>query len=534
MTKEPQDQASFTLRGRNPDVLTCIANLSNDEVFTPPEFANQMLDMLAAAWAADHGGANLWADTSVRFLDPFAKSGIFLREITCRLTTGLKDEIPDLQQRVAHILTNQVFGIAITHLTSLLARRSVYCSKSANGKHSIAHSFTNEQGNIWFERTEHTWVSGKCVFCGASQKTLDRGNGRETYAYAFIHTDDIKARINEFFGGNMQFDVIIGNPPYQLASGDTSDTPIYQKFVEQAMTLEPRYLCMVTPSRWFTGGKGLDSYREKMIADRRLRTIVDFPNSMESFPGVEIKGGVSYFLWERDNEGDCRFVTYSRGEILSESSRDLREGRGVVIRDNLASSIIEKVKKHEGGWLSDRVSPQTPFGIYTNFAGWHSKKKAGDIQLFKRGLEEAWTSLDNVTTRKDWIPKIKVIMSYAYNGGDALPHQIIGKPFVVPGNSVVTQTYMVAGVFDDPEEAENYASYLRTRFVRFLIRQRKISQHNRPDTFAFVPDLSTKRKWTDESLYKKFSITEGEQKYIESMIKPMADNAAIGDEDNDD
>lgn len=169
------EQAGFALRGRNPDVLTCIANLSNDEVFTPPEFANRMLDTLAEAWAASHGGANLWADSTVKFLDPCTKSGVFLREITSRLTKGLAEMIPDLQARVDHILTRQVFGIGITHLTSLLARRSVYCSKHANGPHSIAKTFTSDEGNIWFERTEHRWANGKCAFCGASQSALDRG-----------------------------------------------------------------------------------------------------------------------------------------------------------------------------------------------------------------------------------------------------------------------------------------------------------------------------------------------------------------------
>ncbi|MDP2418032.1 MAG: Eco57I restriction-modification methylase domain-containing protein, partial [Hydrogenophaga sp.] len=225
-------QASFALRGRNPDVLTCIANLSNDEVFTPPELAGRMLDLLAEAWAADHGGASLWADKTVRFLDPFTKSGVFLREITSRLTVGLAQQMPDLQERVNHILTQQVFGIGITRLTSLLARRSVYCSKYANGAHSIARGFANDMGNIWFERTEHTWANGKCTFCGASQSSYDRGEGRETHAYAFIHTDNIKTRMAELFGADMQFDVIIGNPPYQLGSdGGTRDVPIYQHFV---------------------------------------------------------------------------------------------------------------------------------------------------------------------------------------------------------------------------------------------------------------------------------------------------------------
>ncbi len=206
-------QAGFTLRGRNPDVLTCIANLSNDEVFTPPEFANRMLDTLTEAWAASHNGANIWADSSVRFLDPFTKSGVFLREITSRLTNGLSEEIPSLEERVNHILTRQVFGIAITHLTSLLARRSVYCSKYANGEHSIAKSFDSDQGNIWFERMEHTWGETKCEFCGVPRAIWEREAGLETYAYAFIHTNDIKARVAELFGGAMQFDVIIGNRP---------------------------------------------------------------------------------------------------------------------------------------------------------------------------------------------------------------------------------------------------------------------------------------------------------------------------------
>ncbi|CAM5272372.1 Eco57I restriction-modification methylase domain-containing protein [Rhodanobacter lindaniclasticus] len=243
------EQVSFTLRGRNPDVLTCIANLSNDEVFTPPELANRMLDTLAAAWAAKNDGADIWADKRVKFLDPCAKSGVFLREITSRLTQGLAQEIPDLSERVDHILTKQVFGIGITHLTSLLARRSLYCSKHAKGEHSIAKSFENDDGNIWFKRQRHTWSEDRCTYCGASKKSLDRGEGAETHAYAFIHTDNIKARIAEFFGGDMQFDVIIGNPPYQLGDGGggggASATPIYNLFVDAALALDGGFNCEV-------------------------------------------------------------------------------------------------------------------------------------------------------------------------------------------------------------------------------------------------------------------------------------------------
>lgn len=316
-------KASFTLRGRNPDVLTCIANLSNDEVFTPPEFANRMLDTLAEAWAAEHDGANLWADRGVRFLDPFTKSGVFLREITSRLTQGLATEIPSLEERVNHILTKQVYGIGITNLTSLLARRSLYCSKHANGPHSVANGFDSDAGNIWFERTEHAWSNGKCEFCGASQSALDRGGELETHAYAFIHTNNIKARIAELFGGDMQFDVIIGNPPYQLDDGGhgKSAAPIYQLFVEQAKKLEPRYLSLVIPSRWFAGGKGLDEFRESMLSDDRVRSIDDFLSAADVFPGVGLKGGVCYFLWERDNPGQCCVTTRFKDWPVSIATR---------------------------------------------------------------------------------------------------------------------------------------------------------------------------------------------------------------------
>lgn len=331
------DQVGFTLRGRNPDVLTCIANLSNDEVFTPPEFAGQMLDTVAAAWAADHEGANIWANPDVRFLDPFTKSGVFLREITKRLTEGLKNAIPDLQARVDHILSKQVFGIAITQLTALLARRSLYCSKHANGEHSIAKSFASSSGNVWFERVEHSWDGEKCRFCGASRKTLDRGDDAETHAYAFIHTDNIKARIKELFGGDMQFDVIIGNPPYQLDDGGhgKSAAPIYQLFVEQAKKLEPRYLSMIIPSRWFSGGKGLDEFREAMLSDNRMRVINDFLTASDVFAGVGLKGGVCYFLWERDNPGECRVETHFKDWPISIAERPLLEdGADVFIRFN--------------------------------------------------------------------------------------------------------------------------------------------------------------------------------------------------------
>jgi site-specific DNA-methyltransferase (adenine-specific) len=305
-------KAEFTLRGFNPDVLTCIANLSNDEVFTPPVLANQMLDGLELAWAEANMGKSIWADPTVKFLDPFSKSGVFLREIVTRLTSGLVDEIPGLQERVDHILTRQVYGIGITTLTSLLARRSVYCSKFANGEFSIAKSFDREWGNIWFERTEHTWAGGsttfwvdpltgqektvleggRCRYCGAPRHLFDRDTDAESHAYAFIHTDDVKTRMAELFGAEMQFDVIIGNPPYQMTggAGGSSDSSIYHLFVEQAQRLEPRFLSMVIPSRWMAGGRGLDIFRAEMLNSGKIRELVDFADGERGIPWCRSKG----------------------------------------------------------------------------------------------------------------------------------------------------------------------------------------------------------------------------------------------------
>lgn len=518
-------QVSFSIRGRNPDVLTCIANLSNDEVFTPPEFANRMLDTLAETWATAHNGANIWADSSVRFLDPFTKSGVFLREITSRLTQGLATEIPNLEERVNHILTKQVFGIGITHLTSLLARRSLYCSKHANGEHSIAKFFDSGQGNIWFERTEHTWGDTKCEFCGAPRAILDRETGLENYAYAFIHTNDIKARIAELFGGAMQFDVIIGNPPYQMkgGAGGSSDSSIYHLFVEQAMKLEPRYLSMVVPSRWLAGGRGLDEFRAQMLNSGHIRNLTDFQNSGEAFPGVQIKGGICYFLWDSEHAGPCNVTSVAGGVEHCQQNRSLGEF-DVFIRDERALGILRKVLAQKESSVIGLVSGDTPFGIATNFQDWSEKGGKGKIALHlinrtKRtvGYVERSVIRKNVEAIDAW----KVLVPEAYGAGETFPHQILGKEIVVSPPSVCTQSYLVVSPFQSERAAQSFASYYRTRLFRFLVSLRKITQHALRSTYSWVPQQTWDCDWADEVLYKKYGITTDEIAYINSMIRPM-------------
>lgn len=530
-------QASFTLRGRNPDVLTCIANLSNDEVFTPPEFANRMLATLAEAWAADNGGANIWADKRVRFLDPFTKTGIFLREITSRLTKGLVGEIPDLEERVNHILTEQVFGIGITHLTSMLARRSVYCSKHAKGKHSIAKSFASDDGNIWFKRTKHTWVRGTCRYCGASKRTLDRGEGLETHAYAFIHTDNIKTRVAEFFGGNMQFDVIIGNPPYQLDDGGfgKSAAPIYQHFVEQAKTLEPRYLSMVIPSRWFAGGKGLDDFRESMLADNRVRSIDDYLSASDVFQGgMGGKGGVCYFLWDRDNPGLCRVTTHFKDWPVSVASRPLLEdGVDVFIRFNEGLSILRKVVAVESGQTQSLSLPETkrfdrivsssrPFGLRTFFQG-KTAKSAGDILVYQNG-GKGYIARSEVSVGARLIDNWKVYVGAAAPGTgnkDTYPHRIISTPFVGEPGTICSETYVCIGPLISERQAESVLSYLSCCLTRLLILLHKPTQHTTRKVYSFVPMQKWTRRWTDEDLYAKYGISPSEIAFIEKVVRPM-------------
>ncbi|MCB1859639.1 MAG: Eco57I restriction-modification methylase domain-containing protein [Gammaproteobacteria bacterium] len=528
-------QAGFTLRGRNPDVLTCIANLSNDEVFTPPEFANRMLDTLAEAWTTSHDGANIWADPSVRFLDPCTKSGIFLREITSRLTKGLADQIPDLEDRVDHILTRQVFGIGITHLTSLLARRSLYCSKHAKGEHSIATGFDSDDGNIWFERLEHTWVNGKCAYCGAGRSALDRGEGMETHAYAFIHTNNIKTRVAELFGDNMQFDVIIGNPPYQLDDGGhgKSAAPIYQLFVEQAKKLEPRYLSLVIPSRWFSGGKGLDEFREAMLADDRLRSIDDYLSAADVFPGVGLKGGICYFLWERDNPGQCRVTTHFKDWPVSTTTRPLLEkGADIFIRFNQGISILKKVMAVEGSATSVElpeskrfnllVSSRKPFGLETKFKG-KTTKRAGDVLVYQNG-GTGYTSKKSIAIGTELIDKWKIYVGYAAPGTgnkDTYPHRIISTPFIGEPGSISSETYLCIGPFDSRNEAESALSYLSCRLTRLLILLLKPSQHVTRKVYSFVPIQNWTRPWNDVDLYAKYGLNTDDVAFIEKIVRPM-------------
>lgn len=514
-------KAGFALQNFNPDVLTCIANLSNDEVFTPPDFANRMLDTLEGAWAEANDGASIWSDPTVTFLDPFTKSGVFLREITARLTAGLEQRMPDLQQRVDHILTKQVFGIATTTLTSLVARRSLYCSKDATGKHSIATSFDRDWGNVWFERTEHTWAGDRCGYCGASKSEYDRAPDLESHAYAFIHSKDPKRSLAQKFGADVQFDVIIGNPPYQLETGGSGRQarPIYNLFVDQAKLLEPRHVVMVIQSRWFGGGMGLGDFRASMLGDHRLRTIVDYTNSNEVFPGTDFGGGACYFHWDREYDGDCTVVNHLAGRTF-ESQRALDEFPH-FIRYSPALPVLRKVLAADGGSLRSIVSSTRPFGIPTTA----KPSPEGDYRLVSsKGSGRIGRSA--VTNGHELVDSWKVLVSKTSHDHAGLPdrngqRRVLSRLELLEPGAVCSESYIVVGRFGTQAEAEHCLSYLQTRFARFFISLVSYSQDITSARFEYVPMQDFTRPWNDAALYERYDITADEIAFIESLIRPM-------------
>lgn len=488
----------------NPDVLNCIANLSNDEVFTPPALANQVLDLLPQ---------ELFRSPKTTFLDPFTKSGVFLREIVKRLDRGLESQIPDRQERIDHIMHKQVFGIACTELTAHLSRRSLYCSKHPDGKHSVSH-FDNPEGHIQYKALKHTWENGKCKYCGASKSVYDRSDASEQYAYQFIHTD----KPDRIF--NMTFDVVIGNPPYQLNDGGgtgSSAIPLYHKFVEQAKKLAPRYLCMIIPSRWYSGGKGLDDFRETMIRDTRICKLVDYFDSTECFPGVDISGGICYFLWQKDYRGNCEVKTIRKGRTKTLLRPLLLKGCDSFIRFNEAISIVNKVLAHNFSSFSDKVSPRKPFGDIVP----HRMKASNDEVKVYAWPENGFIKRSEIKQNHSQIAKYKVFIAKAYGERGDFPYLVTGKPFIGEPSSCCTETYLVLGTYENQAIAENVVSYVKTKLFRFLVLLKKNTQNAAKGVYTYVPSLDFSHPWTDEMLYDKYGINEEEIAFIDSMVRPM-------------
>lgn len=495
-----------------PDILDCLAQLSNDEVPTPPKLARAMLDQLPG---------EVWARPDFVWLDPFCKSGIFLREAAARLLEGLSEQIPDFEERRDHIYRDMLWGTSITEMTGMISRRSLYYSRDASGPASVVH-FDDEAGHLPFVRAEHTFpekdgtITGGCEICGAPPD-LERGTGRENYAYSFIHgaypTKEMEA---------MKFDVIVGNPPYQIDSdGNTRTRPVYQLFVQQALSLNPRYAAFITPSRWFAGGLGLAEFRSQMLTDHRIRNLVDYPKVYDAFPGVKIRGGVSYFLWDREYDGPCEVQTMWNNAPHGEPVARYLDEFDVLVRRNEAVEVLHKIKAKGEATLNHQVLPSVPFGFQTNFHGLETKNGMTDPVLLYGSKRQTWVERSQIEKNPHLVDRHKVLMLRAYGEDGDGPFRVTAAPRVVGPATACTMTYLVIGDYATDVEAQRFAAYMETKFFRFLVWLRMNTQDLKRDQFAFVPVVPMDRTWTDDQLYDRYSLTDAEREYIEGQIREM-------------
>lgn len=523
----------------NFDILETITNVGNDEVFTPRKTCDLLLDALPE---------EVWTNPNYHWLNPATKNGVFEREIALRLNKGLKDVIPDDETRKKHILQDMIYSIGQTKFTANVARRTLYYCSQANRKcdgikapdghyvngYAIGNGswFTDEEGNIKTPNTNHDFGSdGKCRFCGiGSDSKYVSPTQREQYAYEFIHIDpsELADHLSQrFFGGNkeMKFDIIIGNPPYQLGTNDKGiqAIPIYGNFVEQAISLAPKYVSMIIQSRWFTGGMGMDDFRKKMLNDRHIRLIHDFPKSRDCFSDVDIAGGVCFFTWERDYSGDCQIVSQI-GNKITETTRSLNEFN-VLIRDNIGIKIIRKIKKKTNIMLDSTVSSICPFGISTSVRG-KEGPFSGSVKLYT-SAGPSYISRSQVTKGIELIDKYKVSIGQLNPDRGGVNNAVDGKSNVTTKvkvygpNEVFSATYLLLGSFSEEAIAHNFESYMKTKFVRFLILLTLSSMHITKESFLFVPAEDFSITWNDKMLYEKYDLSDEEIDAIEDSIKEM-------------
>lgn len=560
----------------NFDILETITNVGNDEVFTPRKTCDMILDSLPE---------EVWHNPNYKWLNPATKNGIFEREIAIRLDDGLKDIIPDIEQRRKHILQNMIYSIGQTRFTANVARRTVYYCSQANRKcdgikaddghyvngYAIGNGswFDDEEGNIKTPNINHTFVDNKgetmpsscsddkekekyrCKYCGINgASAYNDANQRETYAYEFIHFNGdelLKHLQDRFFGGNrkMKFDIIIGNPPYQLSDGgaQASARPIYQLFVQQAISLKPKYISMIMPSRWMTGGKGLDDFRAAFISDRHLKVLNDFIDSKVCFPNNDIKGGVCFFLWDKDYDDKCSVVTHSSNGDRK-SSRFLKEdGCDIYIRDEILISIMKKVKMLCERTFDSMVSARKPYGLEAEtmlspkkfgLPEFSDTKIPGGYELFGLGekMERRWKYMPKnypIPKKSPCLNKYKVFIAEAYGCGAI--GEVPSTPVLSTPGQLCTETFLEIGPFEVPAEADNVIKYIKTKFFRTLVGIQKQTQHTTQKAYRFVPlqnfTENSDIKWNepidsiDKQLFIKYKLSKEEIDFIEKNIQEM-------------
>jgi adenine-specific DNA methylase len=534
----------------NFDILETITNVGNDEVFTPRKICGEILDSLPE---------EVWHNPNYRWLNPCTKNGIFEREIALRLDEGLKEMIPDQEKRRKHILQKMIFSIGLTKFTSHVARRTLYYCNVANKKcdgikatdghfvngYSIGNGswFDTEEGNILTPNAEHN-IQGKdekakCTFCGVKESSkYVNPLQREQYAYEFIHVYHLvleKHLQKRFFKGdkNMKFDIIIGNPPYHLSDGgaQASARPIYHLFIKQAKALNPKYLCMIIPSRWMAGGKGLDDFRDEMINDKHIFLLHDYVDCKQVFPTTEIKGGVCYFVRELERTGKCEIVRHTANGIFKSVRFLKEEGLDVFIRDERLIPIYKKVAGHKEQSFMKIVSPRKPYGLNGDL--FSAPSKYGLPPISDKPINDGYTihgleglkrtikfiSNDYPFTRISSLNKYKLFMPR--NQGSGFFGEKFSEPILAKPGELCTETYVVIGGFERESECLNIYSYIKTKFFRALIGIRKHDQNASQSIYKSVPLQDFSKSWTDAELYEKYGFSIEEIAFIESNVEAM-------------
>lgn len=332
----------------------------------------------------------------------------------------------------------------------------------------------------------------------------------------------------------MKFDAVVGNPPYQVNDGGgmgSSALPVYNRFVEQAKALAPQYVSMIIPSRWFSGGRGLDEFRDNMLHDDKLSDLFDYWNASDLFPGVEIKGGVCYFLWDQSHKGKCNITSHESKSNTTMSIRPLLEtGMTTFIRNNRIISILRKVQAKSEQSFSKIVSANDPFGYDIREQNSYKRVKPkyclkytiGSVPFYYNGWRKegiGYIPKESIRKGFDLVNAIKILIPKAWGNGNPKTDWL--HPFIAEKESVCTETYLVVGPFENKIGAENALTYMQTRFFHLMVSIMKITQNTMQAAYSLVPMQDFSKPWTDAELYEKYGLTDEEIAFIESMIKPM-------------
>ena len=531
----------FNIKNNPFSDLQSLEKLTDSEIITPFEVVKKMVELLPE---------EVFTNLNNRFIDVSTKSGIYLKYIFFNLLHKLPNiqlsknnnqldyeldedyDFTNLDDKKRFILRYMIYGIATSELSFLTSKRTLYENinenedSEKNGKILSKPIFKNWEGNIVYKKlnNEEYW------FLETDIETINK----ELTKNIILKKDK-----------EMKFNVIIGNPPYQKNDGGgkgNNSKPIYNLFIDKSKELKPNYMSFIIPSRWMSGGRGLDNFRKSMLNDKRFKKIIDFKNSLDCFSNVDIKGGICYFLWELKYANKCEYTIKKKEKgkeiIVSNQYRDLNK-YDVLIRDNKAINILEKVlnkielfnKKRNIVYMNKKVSSQS-FYADMNARLFQKELKYNENIYLKGNGYKVYVNKDTFPKsnngigyiEKDLITKTN-IGKYINNHKVFIPktfRELKNKPFYGEPNSICSETYIVIDICKNKKEANNLINYFNTDLVSFLIKQKKITHNSSKETYSFIPSLNMKYNWTNEKLYKLFNISNSEIEYMSKSIKDMA------------